>query len=785
MEFTPEQLEKIQEASKSPIHFAENLLLNPETGAPFTVNYIQKKFMGSTKKTVWFAVSRRCLTGETLVVNPVTLRPTPISELFEAQKVPTFDFTKNKVIWAKGCWSKTGKKDCIRFKLRTGVTLSLDSEHLLFDSRRGWVEAGDLRIGDRILAPNVIPLFGDKSIDESELNHLSLCSVLENDFPDDVFLLTKPALSLFLREFWNLNGRILEERKVCLFFTNKRKQALDLHHLLLRFEVESYIDEDNRVFITDLIDQSLFLNAINVECPIIDVKSPRRWEMILDIKRIGPRDVYDFSVVHKDHNFIANDLVVHNCGKSFGMVICALFHAIFEKNKKILVFAPSQTQINEIFDSIDLFLQTNPFLKALRAKNGNHKHPEQRRTFQSGSTIRGFPLGLHEGLEASRRGLTGDIIFIDEAQELQESDWTVLQPIIIGDESRWGKVKTYIAGTIVEPMGKFYDMMYHRPVGIEETDEIIFIPIDQNTDYTEERREQIRLELADEGKWQTEYLLRPFQADTAVFRKIDIDEARKGDWEYGIDNINYDLVRFVVADWDKMQAGSHIMVVQYDPQVGDMMVIDWEEVPRGDFTYTNACSKVIDYYQAYSPELVLCDQGSGETNWELLYLTSENMGLDLHEKLIKVRLGSKDIEARNPETGEMEGKKVKEFLVGLLRLKFQEGKIKIPNHDEKLANQFYMYKVKKQTANATTYSTQNEHLVDCMGFACYGIYLLFENFLNGGTGNPLKDVVQMTSAFDVEIEEKIPEDESPSFWSSIDLGERLPFYSEHIPRSMF
>jgi hypothetical protein len=771
----------LQHASKSPITFAESLLINPYTKDQFIPNYIQRKFMSSGQKNVWFAVSRRtgkCIAGNNFVLHPETLRPTPIKDLAEVNRTWVFDFNESKIVESSCNWVYSGSKPCIKFTLRTGNTLTISQDHLVFDSKRGWVRAIDIKLGDRILAPDDIPVFGDLSVSDQDCEAYAGLVLLQRHLPDPIFRMNKESLRTFIRKYWELNGRYWKQKEAIILLTDNKPLASDFHHLLLRFGIETYIDVDHRLFITDDIDKSLFLNLVGVEVPILEIKSDRRWEMVLDIKNIGNQPVYDLCVDHPDHNFLANNIVVHN---SFGMVVTALFYALFEENKNILIFAPSQVQINEIFDNIDLFIETNHFLQAMKSPTGNFKNPQQRRSFTTGTKISGYPLGLTDGLQKARRGLTGDVIFIDEAQDLQEGDWTVLQPIMVGDKSRRGKIKNYIAGTIVEPVGKFYDMIFHPPAGHQKTSEIIYIPIDQNPDYSPEEIESMRIEVADEGKWMTEYLLRPYQVDTAVFKKEDVDYARAFDWDYGIENISNDLPRFLTIDWDKMQAGTNIMVTQYNPNTGVLRVIDREEVPRSDFTYMDACGKAIDYFMAYDPELVIADQGMGEVQWEYLFLKSEEMGLSLHERLMKVSLSSK-IEVKDVSTGEPTKKRIKPFIVGLMQTKFQNKQIQIPEHDTVLANQFYMYKVARQTQNTIVYTTRNEHLVDCLGFATYGVYLQYENFLEGN-GKPFREITRVESIYNNSIPFNPKEIKNSSdLW---EYPDRLPLIDKSLRRSGF
>jgi replicative DNA helicase len=223
-------------------------------------------------------------------------------------------------------------------------------------------------------------------------------------------------------------------------------------------------------------------------------------------------------------------------------------------------------------------------------------------------------------------------------------------------------------------------------------------------------------------------MLEADESDNSVFRNSDLEICSFDDWEYGIDHISSSEVRFIGVDWDKAQAGTNIAVLQYNIEHRTLKMIYREEVPRSEFTYVNAVNKIVEIYEAFRPELVIADQGSGEVQWEYLMMEGMKRRNGLAERLIKKAFNSK-LETLDLVTQEVEKKLIKPFLVGLLQQKVQQHLLKIPKNDKILLDQFLQYEVIARTASTVKFSSSNEHIIDCCLFAMYGVWYLYENFL--------------------------------------------------------
>jgi intein/homing endonuclease len=421
----------LHKARSNPLDFTETFLVSPnkttEDGM-FKANYAQRQIMAATVRNLWVCVSRRqgkCVVEDSYIIDPITKRPVKITKGSKFKTTWVFDFKLNKVVSAPCEFIESGVKLCSELSFGSGIKQGLSNDHLLFDSKRGWIPVDLINVGDRILAPTSYPE-GLYEADAFEIVDTVYKTLNKKRIPDSVFDYNYSSLILFFRELFlkigknnNLNGKIV--------LKSESKEVLyDLQHLLLKLSIESRVSVKG-LFIEDQIDIRVFLSEVlNLDVPVLEVRSPRRWEIVIDKKTIGLRTVYDLVVNHFDHNFISNNLVVHN---SFSFTAIALWWAVCHEGKKILVFAGSSTQINAFFQVIDDWIACNPILQTLVANSGNTKDP-QKRSFITGSTIEGFITGLGNSNPGKLRGLTADVCFPYNTRVLTDKGYLPIGDIV-------------------------------------------------------------------------------------------------------------------------------------------------------------------------------------------------------------------------------------------------------------------------------------------------------------------------------------------------------------------
>ena len=65
-------------------------------------------------------------------------------------------------------------------------------------------------------------------------------------------------------------------------------------------------------------------------------------------------------------------------------------------------------------------------------------------------------------------------------------------------------------------------------------------------------------------------------------------------------------------DWDKAQAPTSILVLEYDPSFNKFRIINRTEIESSEFTFDKAVKKIIDMNAIYNPSYIYIDRGSGK-----------------------------------------------------------------------------------------------------------------------------------------------------------------------------
>lgn len=164
---------------------------------------------------------------------------------------------------------------------------------------------------------------------------------------------------------------------------------------------------------------------------------------IVSIESIGVHDVYDIEV-DKRHNFIANNIIVHNCsaskkaircgrrsGKSYGLGIDIANRLVQNSNYQILVVTPFLSQAKEL---------TNVVKKILRSLGDtigtwddlverSVTSPYQEIQMKNGSTFKAFTAGNDNANTV--RGQGAHLIIIDEADFLTQEAFDSITAILM------------------------------------------------------------------------------------------------------------------------------------------------------------------------------------------------------------------------------------------------------------------------------------------------------------------------------------------------------------------
>jgi deoxycytidine triphosphate deaminase len=303
----------------------------------------------------------KCVTGDTRVVDADTGAYVPITEMRWGKSTLALDNRRLKAAKVSA-FVPQGKKEVFELRTRAGLRIRATANHP-FLKLKGWVPLSDLRPGDRIAAARDIPVFGKTPIPDGEASSLGL--TISELVPQCVFTAPESSARLFLQSLFNADGSVYSSKAgTFLEYCSKSRRLIeDVHHLLLRFGVFSLIREEAtaigtracKIQITDK-DQirrfaerigftpgSLKQRRLDIEVLPMIRAQPRHksnfdsqhaeawpmpamatgdlhitpvldgpmWDVVESIEPAGEEEVFDISVPTL-HNFVANDLIVHN-----------------------------------------------------------------------------------------------------------------------------------------------------------------------------------------------------------------------------------------------------------------------------------------------------------------------------------------------------------------------------------------------------------------------------------------------------------------------------------------
>ena len=250
--------------------------------------------------------------AEVMGYNPCLHPDTLVSTVFGQKRIaditePTYVYTmldNGSLGVKKATASWVSKKDAktIKIKINTGSSVTCTPDHKIYSSTRGWVEAKDLQIGERVV---------------------HLARTRRGTQYSGVRLTSQPVAQ-----------QTMEHRLVWEGVFGSIPKGFDIHHVdgnthnnnIENLECISHADHSSLTrFSCDNNHQKHGANGDFVSTdngyvkPIINVPAELRtgltnWPIVVAIEEGPTTDVYDMTV-EDTHNFVADNIIVHNCAE--------------------------------------------------------------------------------------------------------------------------------------------------------------------------------------------------------------------------------------------------------------------------------------------------------------------------------------------------------------------------------------------------------------------------------------------------------------------------------------
>ena len=424
------------------------------------------------------------------------------------------------------------------------------------------------------------------------------------------------------------------------------------------------------------------------------------------------------------------------------MVVEMLYQVMTNQNFRIIMAAPYENQIRNMFMRLNELVKESPLLKSQMIKSTKSPYLME---FKNGSKILGFTTGDDA---SSIRGQRGDWIYIDEIDFMSEYCFEVVAAIAIERP----EIGITVSSTPLGKRSHFYRMCTEPKMGYSQH----FHPSTHNPSWGAKMEAELKAQLTEQG-YIHEVLAEFGTQEAGVFPKDKLDAAIKVEnyayseltYEdriaiergvktmpimYNYNTINkapYNPFRCVGVDWDKYGASSSILVLDYDVITNKFKVIKRVEVPRGEYSYDNAVNKIIEINEIYNPSWIYCDSGAGEYQVERLHIIGdERPETGLKHKVKRCSFAS-SIEIVDPITFETVKEPFKPFMVNQLTLTMERDRLIMSPFDETLHKQLTNYEVEKIGANGKpTYTSKDEHFVDALGLAHLAFVLEFKELTN-------------------------------------------------------
>lgn len=417
--------------------------------------------------------------------------------------------------------------------------------------------------------------------------------------------------------------------------------------------------------------------------------------------------VYDITV-ENDHNFVTNGLVVHNCGKTFSIVMDLIYRiATASRPINILVAAPLVTMIHEIekaFKALSRVLEQENFITKSRAT------PTLEMTFFNGSVLQGIT--TNDGGKASR-GKKADIIWLDETDYMDRKAIEAIEAIKLDNPN----VEMFITST-PKGEGNLYEFAQQENVKEFHYPSYVIPHYDDAID------QDLRGKLSEIGFTQEVIALYGLDQDS-VFQQHFIEDSYE---LYIPEFYNESFVlnnrdRFIViigVDWNHDNNGTRIIVVGYDKVADRFFCVEKKKIAKVNLTQELSVNMVVELNRKYNADHIICDEGFGIGQVsELRVRGKEQYGKvpanhpDIKlTKTESVQFGA-TLEIRDPTTYETLKKRTKQYIVELAQKLLEAKRLALdPANDSELIMQLKNYSIIKTGMRGNVYKAKDKKIGD-------------------------------------------------------------------------
>lgn len=460
---------------------------------------------------------------------------------------------------------------------------------------------------------------------------------------------------------------------------------------------------------------------------------------IISIESVGVKPTYDIEV-DKRHNFIANNIIVHNCsakskvvrmgrrtGKTYAMAVLILHKVLTNKNYRVLLVSPYAAQTEEVVENIKALCSMLPENPIVSSKGS----PIHVVTFNTGSVLKGFTASTDAN---SVRGQPGHLLVLDEVDDIPEKAMISIMGIKMDNKD----VEVWRSGT---PKGELN--LHHAEK--DPTTKAFHYPSFVIPHYDDQLDAELREDLGEIGFVQ-ETMAEFGLVSNGVFQTLFIQRAQQRAVFVKAEDVLADRRRFIVTigvDWNHDQVGTRIVVIAYDKMNPQFSIIEKEAVAIVGYTQQAAMEKIIHLNRKYNADHIFCDEGFGVTQIGDLKRVGEAAAGKVPQghpdlKLLDIQAVnfSSNTEIRDPVSGEMYKTPTKQFAVSNTVLMLERDMISLhPKEDNDIILQMKNYIEKSRNKGKIVYSYLSkkigDHDLDALMIGLYGYRKIYSSLFEG------------------------------------------------------
>lgn len=581
---------------------------------------------------------------------------------------------------------------------------------------------------------------------KGEYDHIAYMLTIDNvidayKFHQEIPLLSKQEkLNNILKSLQTTNSKITSIPKSFLPFLKQKikdkKESLNKYGFALKNCYDPSLEKLSR------INEKIQLKELDYL-----LNSDFLFDEVKEIEDIGKGQTYAITVP-ETHTFVTNDIITHNTEV---MTVDMLHYGSINHGVKILVIAPFQSLIDEIFDRLDTLLSGKNSI--FKNKFSRKKQPCEI-TLENGTKIKGFTTGTDGN---SIRGQSADRVYLDEAAYIPVEAFKAVMAFKLDNPnvsfnaaSTPSALETNFKAWCISD--KFWKSFYYPST---------ILP-----NFHEKDEPELRNSLTEDG-YQLEVEAKFIEGSARVFKSHNIQAAKQ---KYKYINSREELEDpddwyiTIGVDYNEFAHGVQIIVLGFKHRncgKKPFRVLNRTSLhndttgDRRKNLQTLGVETIKSFYESFKADYVYVDQGHGSMQNEILSEYFYNRGV--LDKFKGVDFASNyDIE--DLYTNEIKHKRMKVMMVYFLQKRFELEEIIISETEEvgkgSLIDQLMMYNIIRYDSKGQPIFDGEDHIIDALMLATFAFIENYETIFDRRTGSFAYSVSNNNGRFEDEFIKK-------------------------------